>query len=185
MYPTSEDNVTVPKTCTLRTATRTCTGRATRFPCRRCASRLSSCRCQHQALVCVQLGLTEIALWGGHDQADALVTRVEVRELFHAHEPMRWTNCPHGALVESGGKRRGGEKAWNLGRSTTGLRWGEAWGGRVGRGARGCFFVFHFQFWHTLASKALGTSWLLPAPQNAHTQRSVFQNSKNFGTKPN
>ena len=32
----------------------------------------------------------------------------------------------HGALVESGGKRRGGEKAWNLGRSTTGLRWGEA-----------------------------------------------------------
>ena len=43
----------------------------------------------------------------------------------------------HGALVKSGGKRRGGEKAWNLGRSTTGLRWGEAWGGLVGRGARG------------------------------------------------
>ena len=36
----------------------------------------------------------------------------------------------HGALVKSGGKRRGGEKAWNLGRSTTGLRWarlGEGW----------------------------------------------------------
>jgi len=43
----------------------------------------------------------------------------------------------HGALVKSGGKRRGGEKAWNLGRSTTGLRWGEAWGGLVDRGARG------------------------------------------------
>jgi hypothetical protein len=42
-----------------------------------------------------------------------------------------------GALVKSGGKRRGGEKGWNLGRSTTGLRWGEAWGGLVGRGARG------------------------------------------------
>lgn len=47
--------------------------------------------CQHQALVCVQAGLSEITLWDRATEQAIFVTRVQVRELFSAHETMRWT----------------------------------------------------------------------------------------------
>lgn len=47
--------------------------------------------CQHQALVCVQPGLSEIALLDSSTGQKIFVTRMQVREFFSAHEPMRWT----------------------------------------------------------------------------------------------
>jgi hypothetical protein len=46
---------------------------------------------QHQALVCVQTGPMEVSLWDDTTSQVRFVTRIGVRELFNAHEPMRWT----------------------------------------------------------------------------------------------
>ena len=59
--------------------------------CTECVPMVIMPLCQHQALVCVQPNLTQIELWDTKMEQARFVTRVGVRELFHAHEPMRWT----------------------------------------------------------------------------------------------